>query len=173
MSNNKLLKAIPKILFILIFIFLISIIESQDIYYTIPHPNPHAISSTPEYSPQYDVSGTWKMVANTDNEFDLELQLNDNMITGTMTHTNGQEPVDIVSGFVYSDGKIVFNRARPGIFTEVYTGKISSMGSSLSIEGTFTHDGEGRYPWSASKSSGTSTQYGEDLYPSLSSSKTP
>jgi hypothetical protein len=171
MSNNKFLSAIPKALFIFLFILSISIIESQDIYFT-PYLNSHATGFKPQSTLQYDVSGMWNMVGNEAFQFDLKLQQNDNMITGTMTRTNGQEPVDTISGFVYPSGKIVFNRARPGVFTQVYTGQISGIGSSLSIDGTFTQDGEGQYPWSASKNenqtlesptSGSAINYNEAL----------
>jgi hypothetical protein len=77
--------------------------------------------------------------------FDLALTATSGVITGTMTRTNGVEPVDNVSGSVAPNGQVEFTRVRPGIFVQVYTGlytgqrKIDEL--DISMQGTFTHNG--------------------------------
>jgi hypothetical protein len=97
------------------------------------------------------IAGLWKMVGNSAFNFDLQIQQSGDQITGTMTRTNGDEPVDAISGKVYSDWRIEFTRVRPEAFTQVYSGKISDINITLIMDGTFTHDGQGNYPWSATK----------------------
>lgn len=105
----------------------------------------------------YDISGHWKMVGNVAFEFDLELQQSGDQITGTMTRTNGDEPIDQISGTVSSEGQIQFTRERAGEFTQVYIGQVSGSGDSMTIEGTYDHNGQGSYPWSAERSQSSST----------------
>jgi hypothetical protein len=94
-----------------------------------------------------DLSGKWNMVANTNYDFILDLQQIGNQITGTMTSTNVvSEPVDTISGTI-SGKTIQFTRKRANQWTQVYTGSLSD----LSIMGTFDHNGQGTYPWSAKK----------------------
>jgi hypothetical protein len=73
---------------------------------------------------QTDVSGKWEMCANTNYEFDLDLGQSGDQISGTMTRTNGNEPVDSIYGTVSSDGKITFKRERPGQWVQNYTGQM-------------------------------------------------
>jgi len=95
-----------------------------------------------------DLSGKWNMVANTDFNFILDLQQSGNQITGTMTSTNAaSEPVDAISGTISADGTIQFVRVRAGQWTQAYTGSVSGS----SIAGSFSQNGQGQYPWSASK----------------------
>lgn len=107
-------------------------------------------SYTPESDP-YDLSGKWEMVANEIYEFDLDLQKIGYRITGTMTHTNGNDPVDFISGTVSSTGEVRFTRVRAGAFTQVYTGQITGSGDSMAIDGTYDHNRQGSYPWHATK----------------------
>lgn len=100
---------------------------------------------------QTDVSGKWEMTANTNYEFDLDLRQGGDQISGTMTRTNGYEPVDSIQGMVSSDGKITFKRERPGEWVQDYTGQISSSGDSLSMDGTFAHNMAGSFPWTATR----------------------
>jgi hypothetical protein len=106
--------------------------------------------SKEQASNQYDVTGLWKMVGRfVAFQYALELQQNENIIIGNITRTNGQEPIDTISGFVYPDGKIVFNRTRPGVRPEVYTGIVSGSGDSLAMQGNYTSGGVFKYPWNA------------------------
>jgi len=101
---------------------------------------------------QTDVSGKWEMCANTNYEFDLDLGQSGDQISGTMTRTNGNEPVDSIYGTFSSDGKITFKRERPGQWVQDYTGQISSSGDSLTMDGTFAHNMAGSYHWTATRS---------------------
>ena len=98
-------------------------------------------------SPQ--VSGRWQMIANNDFRFILEISQQGNQITGTMTRTNGTEPVDRVSGRVHDDGTIKFTRYREGSWKQNYQGRISQRGGIRVMEGNFNQDGGGNYNWSA------------------------
>ena len=98
-----------------------------------------------------DLSGQWNMVANTIYNFNLDLQQRGNQITGILTSTNVAEPVDTISGTISSDGTIRFTRERAGQWTQVYTGSLSGTSESMTITGSFDHNGQGQYPWSASK----------------------
>ena len=99
---------------------------------------------------QTDVSGKWEMCANTNYEFDLDLGQSGDQISGAMTRTNGNEPVDSIYGTVSSDGKITFKRERSG-WVQDFTGQISSSGDSLTMDGTFAHNMAGSYPWTATR----------------------
>ncbi len=102
-------------------------------------------------NPVPNISGSWKMVANVQYQFDLELQQNGRDFTGTMTLTNGQEPVDTVNGSVSPCAGLEFIRNRQGSFIQQYKGKVLGSGRDLHLQGNFTHNGAGQYPWSASK----------------------
>lgn len=114
---------------------------------------------------QTDVSGKWDMVALYNYRFDLDIKQSGDQILGTMTRTNGDEPVDKVQGTVSSDGTIKFDRDRPGQWVQHYTGQISSSGDSLTMGGDYAHALTGSVsagvtsgPWTATKpdySSGT------------------
>lgn len=101
------------------------------------------------------LSGQWDMVANTIYNFNLDLQQSGNQITGTLTRTNGVEPVDTFSGTVSPDRTIRFTRERVGQWTQVYTGGLSGSSESMTITGSYDHNGQGQYPWSASKVQGS------------------
>lgn len=99
-----------------------------------------------------DLSGQWNMVANTIYNFNLDLQQSRDQITGVMTCTNvASEPADTVSGTISPDGTIRFTRERAGQWTQVYTGSLSG---SSTITGSYDHNGQGKYPWSANKVQG-------------------
>jgi hypothetical protein len=115
---------------------------------TFTHNGEGAYPWSAKYSSQLDLTGKWKMVANTA-QFDFDVIQSDSAISGTMTRTNGVEPVDTITGSVQSNGNVQFTRARPGSWTQVYTGQIGGSGSSQSMQGTFTHDNQGSYPWTA------------------------
>ena len=120
---------------------------------TFTHNGEGAYPWLAEYSTstQLDLTGKWKMVANTA-EFSFDIIQSGSEISGTMTRTNGVEPVDTIQGSVQSNGYVQFTRDRPGSWTQVYTGQIVGSGSGQSIQGTFTHDNQGSYPWTASRS---------------------
>ncbi|MCX6673115.1 MAG: hypothetical protein NTY37_04980 [Methanothrix sp.] len=97
-----------------------------------------------------DLSGKWDMVANTNYNFILDLQQSGNQITGTMTSTNmASKSVETISGTI-SGETIQFTREGAEV-TQVYTGSV--FGST--ITGRFNQDGQGQYPWSASKMQGS------------------
>ena len=101
-----------------------------------------------------DVSGQWNMVANTNYNFILDLQQSGDQITGTMTCTNiASEPVDTISGTISPDGTVQFTRKRAGQWTQVYFGSLSDSSGFMTITGSFDHNSQGQYPWSASKTS--------------------
>lgn len=107
---------------------------------------------------QTDVSGKWDMVALYNYRFDLDIKQSGDQILGTMTRTNGDEPVDKVQGTVSSDGTIKFDRDRPGQWVQHYTGQISSSGDSLTMGGDYAHALTGSVsagvtsgPWTATK----------------------
>ncbi len=107
------------------------------------------------------LSGQWDMVANTNYNFNLDLQQSGNQISGTMTCTNvASEPVDTISGTISPDETIRFTRERAGQWTQVYTGVLSSTSESMTITGSFDHNGQGQYPWSASKVQGSGQNSG-------------
>ena len=56
---------------------------------------------------QYNVTGLWKMVEDTAFQYSLVLQQSGSIIAGNITRINSQRPLATISGFVYSDGKIV------------------------------------------------------------------
>ncbi|GBC76106.1 hypothetical protein HRbin07_00303 [bacterium HR07] len=72
------------------------------------------------------------------------------------------EPRDTVSGKIEGPGagptRVAFTRTRPGAFTQVYIGA-AAYGPPLNptgareeiLAGTFTHNGEGPYPWFATR----------------------
>ena len=94
-----------------------------------------------------DLSGQWDMVANVNYKFILDLQQSGNQITGTMTSKDAaSETVETISGTI-SGGTIQFNREGPG---QVYTGSVSGS----TITGSFNQNGQGQYPWSASRVQG-------------------
>lgn len=99
------------------------------------------------------VAGTWKMVANTNFDFDLVLLQSDGTITGTMTRTNGTEPVDNVAGTVEASGAITFIRTRSGTggWTQTYTGTVN-VGTVSVMSGTFTTSNSATVAtWTATK----------------------
>jgi hypothetical protein len=103
----------------------------------------------------YDgLAGKWDMVGNVNYQFILEIQQSGNQITGTMTRTNGVEPVDSITG-TSSDNGIKFTRSRPGVFEQVYTGGLYTTGGPLKMTGTFSQDSQGAlsggFSWNASK----------------------
>lgn len=118
---------------------------------TFTHNGEGAYPWSAKCSPQLDLTGKWKMVANTA-EFDFDLIQSGSEISGTMTRTNGVEPVDTIKGSVQSNGYVQFTRDRLGSWTQVYAGQIGGSGSSQSMQGTFTHDNQGSYPWTALRS---------------------
>ena len=104
-------------------------------------------------SDQYNVTGLWKTIEGETSLYVLELKQIKNAITGNITNINGLEPIDPVSGFVYPDGKIVFNRTRAGISPYVYEGIILGSGDFLVIEGKYTY-GADQYLWNATMTKG-------------------
>ncbi|MCX6673113.1 MAG: hypothetical protein NTY37_04970 [Methanothrix sp.] len=105
------------------------------------------LSYNPSGGVSDDLSGKWDMVANTNYKFILDLQQSGNQITGTMTSKDAaSETVETISGTI-SGGTIQFNREGPG---QVYTGSVSGS----CITGTFSQNGQGQYPWSASRVQG-------------------
>lgn len=95
------------------------------------------------------ISGVWDMVANTHYKFDLNISVNNNVISGTMTRTNGSEPVDQLKGNVLSNGTFKFQRIRAGSWVQNYTGRV--VGGKLT--GNFDQGGQGNYGWYASRKS--------------------
>lgn|GEM_PF-691073 len=86
------------------------------------------------------------MVANTNYKFILDLQQSENQITGTMTSKEAASvSVETISGTI-SGGTIQFTREGAEV-TQVYTGSLSGS----TITGSFNQNGQGQYPWSASK----------------------
>jgi hypothetical protein len=79
--------------------------------------------------------------------FNLVLTPTGTTVTGTMTRTNGVEPVDNVLGSVKSNGELEFTRVRPREFVQVYTGlytgqKRAGVEIDISMQGTFIHNGQ-------------------------------
>lgn len=100
-----------------------------------------------------NIGGLWRMVSNLDNDFDLVIIQDRENITGTMKSTDRIEPEDPITGKIYPDGKVEFTRLHPHTFTQIYTGTIYilSDNNTLIMEGTYTHNGKGQYPWNATK----------------------
>ena len=98
-----------------------------------------------------NITGYWKMVADSRYQFNLAVQQSGRDFTGTMTRTNGQEPVDSVNGGVSPCTGIEFTRKRQGSFIHHYSGNISGSGEDLHFEANFTCNGKGQYHWSARK----------------------
>lgn len=82
-------------------------------------------------------------------EFELELRHNGSAIEGTMRRTNGDEPVDPVSGSIDFDGTLIFFRVRAGVFEQRYTGRITGLARHIKLEGQWFHDGNPSGTWSA------------------------
>ncbi len=95
------------------------------------------------------ISGQWEMTANRDYQFLLDIEQHGNRITGTMTRTNGNEPVDRINGIIHDNGVIEFTRHRPGEWQQHYRGRIIHQHGAMSLEGTFNHNGSGNYSWNA------------------------
>ncbi|RQW81526.1 MAG: hypothetical protein EHM14_00585 [Methanothrix sp.] len=108
-----------------------------------------ACADNPGYSG--DLSGQWNMAANTKYTFNLDLQENGMTITGLMTPTSSVEPADTISGTASPNGTIMFTRERAGQWVQIYSGKVSGSPGSMTMAGTFSQNGQGQYPWSASK----------------------
>jgi hypothetical protein len=102
----------------------------------------------PATAVSYDVTGDWNMLANVDYQFNLNLKQEGDKIVGTMKRINGQEPTDTIVGTISPSGRIKFTRYRPNDFTQAYTGQVSS-GNPLVMQGTYDHNGQGQYIWSA------------------------
>jgi len=98
-----------------------------------------------------DFTGEWEMVANISYQFLLKISQQGDRITGTMTRTNGTEPVDRVTGLVLTNGTFKFTRQREGAWRQDYTGGISRETGILLMKGTFSHDGSGSYTWQAKR----------------------
>ena len=109
---------------------------------------------------EYDLTGTWAMVANTDFHFKLDMQQQNSVkFSGMMSRTNGQEPVDIISGTISPDGTVKFTRERPNEWTQKYSGVVSGSPGDLLMKGTFIQTGvAGRYPWIACKNARTEAE---------------
>lgn len=91
-------------------------------------------------------AGQWNMVANKDFAFILRIsQPTGAKIFGSMTRTDGSEPVDRIDGYCHSDGTITFTRVRKGQWQQHYRGKVSRADF---MSGSFTDD-NGRYRWTA------------------------
>ncbi|MCX6567364.1 MAG: hypothetical protein NTW38_13255, partial [Candidatus Aminicenantes bacterium] len=60
----------------------------------------------------HQVAGKWKMTVSGSYEFELQLRQSGQDFEGTMKRTNGDEPIDPVSGTVQEDGTIQFERRR-------------------------------------------------------------
>lgn len=99
----------------------------------------------------YNISGKWDMIGNEAYRFSLDLKQNGDLIKGTITRTNGVEPVDAIDGRIYSDARIEFSRVRPNQWTQTYAGRISPLDDgTLKMSGTFTQTGApGEYSWNA------------------------
>ena len=95
--------------------------------------------------------GRWDMLVNINYKFNLDLTQKSNRIEGTMTRTNGTEPIDKVQGEVLPDGSIKFTRFRQNSWKQHYVGKILITGGKISITGTFNQNGRGNYTWHAKK----------------------
>jgi hypothetical protein len=113
--------------------------------------------STVSTSVSKNYHGRWDMVANVNYRFNLDLTQINNRIEGTMTRTNGTEPVDKIQGEVLSDGSIKFTRFRQNSWKQHYTGRMVSSGGKTSITGNFNMNGQGNYGWHADKLSTGST----------------
>lgn len=109
---------------------------------------------------EYDLTGTWAMVANTDFNFKLDMQQQNSVkFSGMMIRTNGQEPVDIISGTISPDGTVKFTRERPNEWTQKYSGVVSGSSGDLLMKGTFIQTGvAGQYPWIACKNARTEAE---------------
>jgi hypothetical protein len=97
------------------------------------------------FLPPYSFVGNME-VNNNQFHFNLALAPTGDTITGTMTRTNGVEPVDNIFGSVAPNGKVEFTRVRPGNFVQVYTGLYTGQVKvgveiDISMQGTFTHNG--------------------------------
>jgi|WetSurSiteA1Bulk_404760.scaffolds.fasta_scaffold00750_3 hypothetical protein len=115
-------------------------------------------------NPVPNITGSWKMVADNQYQFNLAVKQSGRDFTGTMTRTNGQEPVDSVSGSVSSCTGIEFTRERQGSFVQQYSGNFSGSGEDFNLEGNFTYNGTGQYPWSARKSKEAPLSQGWDIF---------
>lgn len=107
------------------------------------------------------VLGTWEINANLfKGTLNIGIQGADGGFGGFLQMKD--EPRDTVSGKIEGPGagptRVAFTRTRPGSFTQVYTGS-AAYGPPLGpagqreeiMAGTFTHNGEGPYPWFATR----------------------
>lgn len=102
-------------------------------------------------NPAYNISGKWDMVGNSVFRFELDLKQTNNIIHGTMTRTNGNEPIDSIEGTVNQGGMVEFNRVRPNQWSQKYNGSVSqSSRGSYIMKGTFTQTSvQGEFSWNA------------------------
>ncbi len=102
-------------------------------------------------NPTYNISGKWDMIGNSIFQFVLDLTQTNNVIRGTMTRTNGNEPVDSIEGTINQGGRVEFNRVRPNEWSQKYTGLVSRSSDGIyTMKGTFTQTGaQGDYSWNA------------------------
>lgn len=111
--------------------------------------------------PHMRVLGTWEINANLfKGTLEIGIQGADGGFGGFLIMKD--EPRDTVSGKIEGPGsgptRVTFTRTRPGAFTQVYTGS-AAYGPPLGpagqreeiMAGTFTHNGEGPYPWFATR----------------------
>ena len=127
-------------------------------------------SSEEQSSNQYNVTGLWKMIEGETSQYVLELKQIRNAITGNITNINGLEPIDPISGFVYPDGRIVFNRTRVGISPHVYEGIIFSSGDFLVMQGNCTYGGAFQYHWIATKANESEILKAQDILAAIDAS---
>jgi hypothetical protein len=125
--------------------------------------NEVAIGTAEAFAVQSNMSvlGDWEINANLfKGTLKIQIQGSDGGFGGFLEMKN--EPRDAVSGKVEGPGagptRIEFTRTRPGAFKQVYVGA-AAYGPPLGpdgrreeiIAGTFTHNGEGPYPWFATR----------------------
>jgi hypothetical protein len=99
---------------------------------------------TERISPKFpfDITGQWSLTVSGSYEFSLVLKQNGQDVNGTMKRTNGNEPIDPVSGTVQEDGSIQFERCRGAKeWIQRYTGRIDFAGAPLRITGNWSHLG--------------------------------
>ncbi len=109
------------------------------------------------------VLGEWESNGNFyKGTLEIKIQGTDGNFGGFLQNKN--EPRDTINGKIEGTGdrtaptKITFTRTRSGSFTQVYTGA-AAYGPPLDptgrreeiLTGTFTHNGEGPYPWYATR----------------------
>jgi hypothetical protein len=128
--------------------------------------------SKEQASNQYDVTGLWKMVEDTAFQYVLVLQQSRSIIAGNITRINSQKPLATINGFVYPDGKIVFNRTATGVSPQIYIGIISGSGDSLIVQGNYTSGGGLQYPWNATLVNRAANFSGNNGQPAIAAAAT-